>query len=922
MHNRGLLWLCLLAPALLLLAAQGIRSQLTPFDLCRTGAIPGGNYNSETELYDWTCGNYNWSSRLGGIDSDGVSQYGKPTTEGGNSWIMECTADGVGNAAGRPSSQQPTSYEQGVCLHAGERIKMYSMADIALAIDNVKPQGGKVYLPEGLYHDAYCGRQPDGTPNGCPITKHDPTKQLRKWTVWGGRSLLGEAPDRDGPYEGKRTGTVLLADHGNDPAKGSNFKGNWGDGSTAFENITGGAGNYTGGHWAWFFGMKPEFQLCFWPAGGHGCVTTGNSAFNVYESVAVFPIGGRGDTSGVILENIDTPNTTASTPIRACIDNQLSTSGVCSGNMDVRCTDDSDVRTSELAGGCPGTLGTCIGYADAIERVLSTEDVGEGKLSTLVAEIATNQKNRYAGVASANGEQDLEVGAGVTTKAFYAEIAQVSATTCDSGNGRYVEFGQTGNNVFQKAALTDFPSYDITNQPGSFVVHKRRDLDNSVGKVADLTVMPANWSGRTSANNVDAECGVGGAATGNESGGIACDSVEKVNFSGGYGGAWENVVSWYGGGGAGNQFSEQDGDPSGQGGVVRNSLFAQGEGLLSDESGWYWEDNVVQDWAAAGSCIFKVGFGSTFGHTRTRILNSYAGDVYCFQRAAGGYLRDLQFVGTEAVGSLFNFEGGRNVVVDGVTGWGNVGRVVDFQVIPRSGSDGPFDEDMWNIRVANLTLEAHALSQTTAMQGLIVFSDGNGASPAGGYHGWLDIENFSVESAGQAGSAVVDQYCGVFFGGLTGDDSDAQNGSGRVVDDMRNHLRINKMDVAYWDIDGDSAAFPFCFGNTTAADQNPEDANVITDIWDPSIAGPFPSWTSYRVQNVPVIDQPYTSMTSEEAGDCGDLLPGVRVLVHDSDVRGACEDSDADGLMDPEAADNSGLLSICECTAAGTWTAL
>ena len=61
------------------------------FDSCRSGTVKGGGLDAATGLYAWTCGNYNWSAEVGGIDANGVSDYDTPTTVGGNGWRQTCT---------------------------------------------------------------------------------------------------------------------------------------------------------------------------------------------------------------------------------------------------------------------------------------------------------------------------------------------------------------------------------------------------------------------------------------------------------------------------------------------------------------------------------------------------------------------------------------------------------------------------------------------------------------------------------------------------------------------------------------------------------------------------------------------------------------------------------------------------------------
>jgi hypothetical protein len=74
-------------------------SEAEKFQLCRTGLVAGGGYRTDTDTYDWTCGNYNWSGEKGGTivaGSGRVASFGTATTAGGNGYTIECSGDGTG----------------------------------------------------------------------------------------------------------------------------------------------------------------------------------------------------------------------------------------------------------------------------------------------------------------------------------------------------------------------------------------------------------------------------------------------------------------------------------------------------------------------------------------------------------------------------------------------------------------------------------------------------------------------------------------------------------------------------------------------------------------------------------------------------------------------------------------------------------
>jgi len=791
---------------------------------------------------------------------------------------------------------------------------MYSMADIQLAIEMARP-GGSIYLPEGLYHDAYCGKDPDGNANGCPVLASDPTRQVRKWTLFGGRSIYGEGSDKNGPIDAGRTGTYLISDHGNDIDGDNSFRDDWGGGTAAWDAIVG-TGNYEGGHWAWSFGLLEKYHLCAWSSGATGCEVDA-AEVDHFERTALNPIG-RGEVGEPIIASFAINNTVGSTNTQVCIDNRIAQFGVCSGNLNVQCTVDDETRTGALTGGCPGDLGTCIGFADAIEDLVE-DTTDRNTQPTYYAGFEVYQKNRYAANASTNGTQDIQLGDTDSSQYFYAPIRSVEGTCAT--NGRLVSLGIDEN--LHQIGVTHFAEYDITAQPNTMSVFRSSDLEQTDAVISDLTVMPAQWRGRES-ENVDAECGtVDGAALGTESAGGACDSQEKVTLSGGFGGTWRNIASWYGGSYTGMAYSEQDGNPANIFGRVENSLFAHGHGSASDESGWSWENNQVVGWhSQTSNCILNLGFNPGFKHSGTVIRDSYGGNGYCFQNAAGGAIRDTQFFNNELSSGLFRFSGAKGVTVDGVTGSGNTGPLAGFYLETPVGTGGPYAKDFYNNKMVNVALENHtpiSTSQST-MFGVIVIDDVNGAVTSGGFYGFNSFQDIYVEVASEAGNNAIDNFCGVFFGGISGDESTSANGQGRTIDDVRNNFDFSNIEIPYWDKDGNTLAYHFCFGNANSSEQDPGvDAAVLEDIFADAIRGSTPSWKNYRLGSVQIPDNPYRSIPSAQAGDCGDLFPGTRVLVHDADAADLCEDSDANGVMDPD--DGAEFRALCECASTGLWAA-
>lgn len=859
------------------------------FEACRSGQVRGGGYNPSTGKYAFTCGNYNWSAEIGGVDSNGVSKFGSPTTPGGNSWIMTCLGDGRGDKG--------TTYEQGVCLAAGETVRMYSMADIQLAVEMAEYGTGVIYLPKGLYHDAYCGQSPRQVANGCPVMASDPTLQIRKWTVWGGRKLIGEGSDRNGPLSGGRSGTYLISDHGADSAS-DGFSNDWAGGSTEFKRIScGSAGvgcGYESGHWAWQVGRKGQVSVCAWPSGAKGCDTDAANAILARDFLARSLIG-RGSENTSILADIFPAAADASTPSSVCVNNALASSGVCSGNTKVQCTDNGETRSGENSGGCPDSenLGSCIGYADAIELELNRNTD-----PYLVAGITALAKAKYAGTSTTT-EQATTLSAD-TSKFYYSLITSVGSVC--STTGRSVNLGSISSTQLQ-TTIGEFPHYDTASQPNTFYVMELDKVDNSNGGVFNVSVLPAQWWGRVG--------GTSAASCSTTESGATCDELEKLNLGGDWWGQWSNVASWYGGSGntAGFGFSEHDGDPANLWGSLNNALLAAGRGLINDGSGWDFIENTILQWdSSTGNPLLKLNYSPGARTRGIKVFNSIGNALFTTQFAGSQIVEDIQVVGSEFSLGMISTRGGQSFSVRNITGWGNMGPVVAI-----SSTNG--NPDVWNISIRDVFLSNHRIT-STSNPGVIQLTDYNGIFPGGKFGGFIDIQNVAVEMFGGQNS-TLDELCAVVVDGGIGSDASAATGSGRTVDDWRNVLSLSNIDVSYvTDTVPVAGAAHFCFGNTTSGQAMPTVA-ATTNPW--AAKGPMFSWVNLKLNNVPYPDNPLRSITAAQAGNCGVAVPaGTQVLVHNLD---GLDCSETAGVLDADANDATNELGYCNCLTSGAWGA-
>jgi hypothetical protein len=188
--------------------------------------------------------------------------------------------------------------------------------------------------------------------------------------------------------------------------------------------------------------------------------------------------------------------------------------------------------------------------------------------------------------------------------------------------------------------------------------------------------------------------------------------------------------------------------------------------------------------------------------------------------------------------------------------------------------------------------------------------------------------------------SISDDPCAIFLGGGTGDESDAANGLGRWVDDVRHRLRFENIELNHT---GSGTARAFCLGNAVAAENEGDER--LGDIWD-SVGG-LPSWQGVRVRCLDLYDtgtpqtsgdpdgicdsdatspaeslipdHPQATLPMISTLDCGGLAYGARVEVHNAATVDVCLDADADGQLSDETPGPTGAgnNAVCVCDPAG-----
>lgn len=838
-------------------------------DLCRTGLLPGAPEGADG-LRPWTCVEWvGWGANYGGIDGNGVSDYDTATQAGGNAWNLNCSGEGAGTATALDGTSlgSPLAEDQGVCLRSGESILMYAATPVMLAADQTR-SGGTVYLPERPFQDRGCGRQPDGDPNPCPVLQHSPTHPTRMIASTRGVKFVGSGLDPGGPFDTNgRAGSWYIDDHGNqgvfcgaaddEPCDADPNGDAFGGGSALFRHHSLRIGRFR----QMLGGLATS--ACAWPSGATGCVTTDTVVATGINSPPVTPVG-RGSYLLDGVAEFDGVTT-------SCIENDLATTGMCSGSSGnaapytVRCTDDTETRTGNHSGGCPGALGTCVGFVDMLAGFDDSDDRDHAHVVGSLMHPALS-----------DDDQEL------WNEGFYGFHAWVDG---DDAGAACQTTGESviwaGNTQSSEAIFWPFPVNAVEGNEDQLVnqlwVTDSETWEQDEGGFYGLNTMPASWGGRNSSNDA-ADC-LQNSNTETDSN-QACDEFEVIGAGSGRGGAAEDMSFWYTGGP--DSYSTVDGEITGFGQRLERFRFRRGTGAITDASGWIIRDWDVDDWHNVSGGLFALNF-STRGLTENiRISNVRAGRLFQFQGAAGGFVRDISISATTVDLAAFYFLGRcKGSYLDQINVQGLRGTLIYVEL-----TDG---NDIADCTVRNVY--GNLLPYPAGLNPRTVFhyGDFNGArgTTDGKLEGLFRFENARLTYAGD------NPACLIFMEGQTGDESDADNGQGRRVHLFRNHFWFE--DLHFQRTTGADNGQVFCFGNWESGSLKPDDAGVL-ELED--TVGPLFGWRSIYKDGVRLVDNPYPTQAASEVQPGSELEYGQIVRIHDDTGVGDCADSADDGQLD------------------------
>jgi hypothetical protein len=769
-----------------------------------------------------------------------------------------------------------------MCMSDDETIKMYSGADLLLAIDHTEP-GGSIYLPEGIYHDGYCGAQQDGTENNCVLARSPNNTQFARKVSWhNGKKVKGEGAIQNWlAGEARTTGTWWITDLGNDDvANGTDDLAGDGLSDTLLST-------WEGAHWAMRMGTSDgdaEVTLCVRDATDPDCQP--RSATSQWS----YGFSHWGDLSTIIEDATFSASQASS---RLCIDNTISTTGTCSGDRRIQCTTNTGNRLTDSTGSCQfdfdgdgvfgetdEDLGTCEGFVDAIETDLAA---GED----LYSWFKTNTQEVYSSDLTAD----------LSTRGLYSltSIESVEGSTCAT-TGKYVEFSRAEDAANDTLWPFAFLTFDISAQGNDniWVTNSERAFNNG-GEWTGMNLMPAHYIGSTVCGNGAGDV-TGYSAGTNE---IECDEIELVALGAGTGGRFHHNSIYNAGGDAGSWFfATIDGNSAALHTEVDHNYMKNGFGLGTDSSAWWWHDNVWEDWETDSGGIIAANFhhgGLMENEIFRRITGSHL--MQC-QGGYGGVYRDWIIEKSDfGVGGI-RTNGCINATFDGFRWFGlTSGNVVAVD------SETTADQ-AWGNKFLNFTVQGWAGANSKPL-GAITFTDYNSSSWEGAI-GTHIFENWRVQTISD--NSAGGNTCLVFLDAGSGADGDAANGSGRSVDEDRKNLHLRNLDLETMGAAGTHHAI--CAGDDGTNIQEADDAGMLT--WK-GLTGEMPVWQNLSVDQVPIPDNPWKSISAAQAGDCGGFIDGIVVRVYDDTAVGACTDAGADGILDGGGSSSS----VCVCDPAG-----
>lgn len=504
------------------------------FDACRSGSTQGGGYSATDGRWAWTCGNYPWR------------EWQDSTVANSASYTVDCTGDGTPHTS---------------CFRSGETRYIGYGLNVSVAAAYTR-DGGKVYLPEGVYVDNGAGTNAAGQATGFPHP-YDPEWEARSdFAVLGyptalrviqlnrGVRLIGEGVPSAITYSPsdvtvtehrpKLSGTWILDDRGTADQSAS-----------ANPNTLGGTGSNIEPptFYRMLVGNNPYMTYCHTDdadADSDGvlseCITNSTSdlpedAQDSYSTVspygASFPTTVNFATSsGLLCIPDDRYVATGATSADGLGTSQSDAIGTCSLNRKIRCWDDSDSSEPRSTGGCyfdaDEDYGACQSPATAL--IADYETAGQDlQIAWQVAECDDNASS----ATGCNSPRGWEM----YIMEFRASPGSDmnSSGNCGTGGtntaGQYMQVANAKPTTGDYSQTLPFPNFYVgaSVSRNELIPIRRGALDGMGAGFENIGRMPANWLSRDSATAA-ADC-LSGGTVGESNDESACDTDTLSGFA-------------------------------------------------------------------------------------------------------------------------------------------------------------------------------------------------------------------------------------------------------------------------------------------------------------------------------------------------------------------------------------------------------
>jgi hypothetical protein len=839
---------------------------------CRDRSLRGGGYDSNSDTYEWACGNYPWTGERGAASND----FSSPTKAGGVAYDVTCT----GTYAPDP-----------LCLFTGEVIRVNAMSDINLALDMVRP-GGSVFLPvfsnsdAGLYQIGRCGADSyGGTANPCPVLR-PPHENVTPKTlqVVGGRTLVMEGNDPDGIRDGARTGVWLLNDNGHDDADAKDADGVR---TPRRQGIIGGL---------------TAVRLCMGtPAAGDLECDQQDTIYNKTVSL--------GSESSEILG-------TQSDPTALCVRNDLTNTGMCEDDLRIRCN--SGTHCTNV-----GLSNSCLGFADTIGDLI--DDRGGEPVAVIyerdnIDRAGANQTTNMSGqfwVASVSATACETDGVQVALTNTPGEVANTGpwpffneqvGTGVSDNNELWIldeDAVQTGlaytggtsapaQTPMYRVQAADVPTCSsatsgllvtITDDDGSCTDTVQGTLDGGEafaipGSINECYCDGADW--------IDADCE--GATYGANRG-----CYDETSHFSRYN-VRDSIVSdvtvaypYYYAGGSTTEPIFDNGSGSTGFNTYERMTVRDGHGRITDMSNNRWRNGTIENMTLPGGTLFSLGFFSTGSDVGPMVFrNVQAQRLFSLGQGSFNNVHDIHVYNSIFEREMFVSEVSDGQVIQRIYGYGNYGPFLVFAPsnVQYSGA--------LTVRDVFLRNHQHVRRNTSwgRMYGMIIAHDyrGNASYNAQVFTGPYIFDNVHFET--------VPETCFLYF-----------DNTGTPVGMPRKTV-IKNSSIAGTDPTDSDVRLVCAAANADAGEQTHDESDSMATIYS---SGWMPIITSSSENGVLLDDYIDLPRAVANVGDCDDLPPGTVAYVYD----GAASCADTDGVLDSGA-----VIQKCACQDTGDWAPL